>query len=421
MYTFLPHTAPMIWSFSKLQWDHTLDIDALLGEFYAKMYGPAAPTMERYFDTLEASWMENRPGRTTRWVHRNILAQAQSITPQAVDEGIALLAEAAAATDDPKIRERIAIHRDALQFAGYAIKAQGLTEQLTALAIDDRASADQALVWIEQMAQLAAEREPYWAAAFERDDLLGENLLGLRDKKYLQLGRVTRLETGSTTAALRVMAWTSENDPDRLGEVTRRLSGSLRGSVAETVRGWLYVQENNPPNRLTNGDFETEGTNEGAAAQTDWSTTGAPVGWSTWRSAGDTIFARQAGAGRGESTAAVITAAEESSVYLQTIDVEPGERYVVMCWTKSDPPGVNAGAKLMVRYRDRAGSWIEEEHLEPSVDATGDTLSWQPLIIAVTIPDSAGQMVVMPAVSGGAKGDALFDDVGVYRIEAGDE
>jgi hypothetical protein len=412
MYTFLPHTAPMIWSFSKLQWDHTLDIDALLGEFYAKMYGPAAPVMQRYFDTLEASWMENRPGRTKRWVHRNILAQGQSITPQAVDQCMALLDDAAVAADgDAKITRRIDIHRAALRFAAYAIKAQGLSEQLLNLKIDDAASNEQALKWVEAMSHLAAEREPYWQAAFDRDDLLGENLRGLRDKQYLQLGRVTLLETGSTAGTLRVLAWTSEHQPDRLPDVTRRLSQSIDGSVADTVRGWLYVQENKPANLLSNGDFEAAGANGDTV----------PSGWATWRSSGDTIFARQPGKGRHGSTAGAIADADSSSVYMQTVAAQPGEKYVVICWTKSDPFDVSASAKLMVRYRDDAGAWIKEDRFDASVSAIDGEPNWQPLILALTVPDSASQVVVMPSVTGGAKASALFDDVGVYRVDTAHE
>ena len=101
VYTFLPHTAPMIWAFAKLQWDHTLDIDALLWDFYSKMYGDAAPRMKQYFDLLERSWGEPREGRRG-WVHRNIVNQALSVSPQAVDAGFGLLAKAAAATPTPR-------------------------------------------------------------------------------------------------------------------------------------------------------------------------------------------------------------------------------------------------------------------------------------------------------------------------------
>jgi len=417
MYTFLPHTAPMIWAFAKLQWDHTLNIDDLLGEFYAKMYGPAAANMKQYFDALEASWMENRPGRDTDWVHSNVLAQAQSVTPQTVDRCLALLDDAtAAANGDEKIAKRIDIHRGALRFAGYAIKAQGLTEKLTQLQVTDEASAEQALKWIEQMAQLAGERERDWPAAFERDDLLGENLRGLRKQKYLQIGRVGVLETGSTTGALRVLAWYGEHRPGQLKTITQRMSQSVRGSVAATIRGWLYVQEHKPPNRLTNGDFETRGENQ-AAPQEDWSTQGAPVGWQTWSGDGQTTFGLRGGAGRGGSTAGVISEADSSSVFLQIVPAKSGERYVVICWTKSDPPGADMSLQLVVRYRDEADAWFKHEELEPMIRADANEPGWQPLILALTVPDGVGGLVIMPYGSGGKPGAALFDDVGVYRVE----
>jgi Domain of unknown function (DUF4838)/Carbohydrate family 9 binding domain-like len=46
-----------LYVFSKVCWDNNTDVDALLKEYYKKMYGPAAPVMEKIFKRLEYLWL----------------------------------------------------------------------------------------------------------------------------------------------------------------------------------------------------------------------------------------------------------------------------------------------------------------------------------------------------------------------------
>ena len=43
--------------FSKVMWDNSADVDALLDEHCRLMYGPAAPQMKEFYDTLERHWL----------------------------------------------------------------------------------------------------------------------------------------------------------------------------------------------------------------------------------------------------------------------------------------------------------------------------------------------------------------------------
>lgn len=236
VYTFLPHTAPMIWAFAKLQWDHTLDIDALLGEFYEKMYGPAAPIMKEYFDLLERAWNTPRPGREAKWVHRNIERQAMSIGPDDVDAGLALLEKALASTQDANIRARIEIHHAALRFAGYAVKAYACTREIESTEVNDETSAQRVLRLSEEIARLARERQPFWAACMERNDLLGDNLRGLYNyRKYLQIDRVGRLERGLPIGIARGLAWYRANQPDAYPAILARIEESVGKDTIEAA------------------------------------------------------------------------------------------------------------------------------------------------------------------------------------------
>ena len=414
VYTFLPHTAPMIWAFAKLQWDSTLDIDELLWDFYSKMYGPAAPIMKQYFDLLEESWNTPRPGREG-WVHRSIVRQALSISPEAVDQGLALCQKAINSTGNPDIQARIDVHRAALQYAGYAIKAYGLSQDITNTGVTDEQSAEKVLAMVSKLGAMAAEREEFWAEAPKRQDLLGDNLSGLIDKGYLQTGKIGQLEAGGFAGAMKALAWYAENGPDKLASVIERLQDVPGGSVTEMVKAWLWVQQEKPDNLMVNGDFEDAGANT-ERPEKDWVTEGAPKGWSKWSATPEAKFAVLGGKGRNDSAAASIANAQ-STCYLQTHKCSPGEKYLAVCWMKADPQDLTSGAKFGIRFRDEKGAWHERRDLEPSVTIAEAIPGWQPIVVLVTVPEGAASLLLMPGAGGQPEGArVLFDDAALYKL-----
>ena len=415
VYTFPPHTAPMIWALARLQWDHTLDVDDLLGEFYARMYGRAAPVMKQYFDLLERSWNTPRAGRTG-WVHRNIVRQALAMDPADVDAGMGLLERAMTAAQAPQPRKRIEIHRAALRFAGYAIRAYALSEQIVTTPVTDEAAAREVLRDARELARLAAEREVFWAEARERKDLLGESIRGLADKiGYLQTGKVTQLEHGGFAGTTRALAWLTDHAPDALNEALQELASSRGGSLAETIGAWLWVREHSPPSVLKNGDFE-DTTENTQSAEKDWKSRGAPNGWSTWSRTTAAALTQEPGRGRGGSVAASITGAE-SACFLNTCKAQPGEVYLCVCWLRCDPPRLQAGPRLSIRFRTPDGAWHKRSDFEPTVNGVEGEAGWQPVVLRVQVPEGAGSVLVMPGAGSQEEGAAvLFDDIALYRL-----
>jgi hypothetical protein len=413
VYTFLPHTAPMIWALAKLQWDASLDIDDLLNEFYSKMFGRAAGTMSRYFDLLERSWNTPRPGRQG-WVHRNIVNQALAISPEAVDEGMALLSQAAEQAETDVIRGRIDTIRAALQYAGYAIRAYALSEELIRMPIANEQDAQQTLDQALAVMRSSAERESFWATAMKRDDLLGENLRGLGGKQYLVTGEVANLEKGVAIGATRALHWYADQMPDRLAEVTEELMQSVEGGTADTLRGWLWVRESDCRNLVTNPGFEASGGESGPQRK-DWQSEGTPAGWSAWSRTGRAEFRSEKGGGRGGSNAASISRAE-SACYLQAIDVRPGQRYLCTAYAKAVPHGEDSGASMGVRFQNADGAWHPRRDLEPRVQ-TVPGQDWQSLILFVTVPEDAGRLVILLSAKAQPEGSSvLFDDVALYQL-----
>ena len=49
--------------FSRIAWDNSADVGAVIDEHYRLMYGPAAPEMASFFDSLEEKWVNRVAGR----------------------------------------------------------------------------------------------------------------------------------------------------------------------------------------------------------------------------------------------------------------------------------------------------------------------------------------------------------------------
>jgi hypothetical protein len=414
VYTFLPHTAPMIWALAKLQWDSTLDIDELLAEFYEKMYGPAASAMADYFSLLEQEWNTPRPGRDG-WVHRNIKRQALSVSPEGVDRGLDMLRQAIGLADNPDIRARIDIHRAALRYAGYAIKAYDLSQRIAATSVTGRQSADRVMRMVARVSRMAAEREPFWAECHDREDLLGQSIRGLGDHMgYLVNGHVGELEAGAFIGAMRALSWYQDHASDEFVAAVRRLQTPEGATLADTIRAWLWVQETRPQSLAINGDFDDTESNT-QKAERDWETGDAPPGWSRWSRTPSATFDLAENRGRADSVAAAIMGAA-SACYLQSHQATPGDKYLALAWIRNGSPGLESDARLGIRFQQADGSWHNRPDLEPTVTAIPGN-DWQLLVVTFYIPDGASSLLLMPgAANQRQSGEVLFDDVALYKL-----
>jgi hypothetical protein len=416
MYTFLPQTAPMIWAFAQKQWNPQLKIDDLLNEFYTKMYGPAAPTMKAYFDLMEKSWNTNRPGHDA-WVHMYIIRQATSISSEAVDQGMTLLNRAYNQAKTPVEKRRIDVTRGGLQYAGYAIQEYALAQKIAAMPIDSAASAKKARDAIVRFVNIIAEREKNWPEALKREDLLGENLRGLKDKEvapglsYLQTN-TSSLENPAIPGILRLLDWHHKNQPTQTLATTQELINSLpAGNIRDAISSWSWVQQNQPASLLKNGDFENTAENKTAAAQDDWSSDGAPAEWSTWRRLPEAQFLKAQGrTGNGIRTKSD-TLNGNAAVVIQNIKLDSSKKYLGMVWAKLADAKHATGTTLTFYFRTDNG-WLEGNDAKVVANASPNA-QWQPIIISAGVPEGATAMSFM---FGTDDGDAVFDDAVLYEI-----
>lgn len=419
VYTFLPQTAPMIWSFAQLQWDPQKDVDVLLDDFYSKMFPSATAGVKKYFELMENSWNTERPGHVG-WVHRNIIHQATSIAPQAVEEGMQLLDAAYAKTEAPVEKRRIDIIRGGLKFGSFAVLEYDLAQQLAVLAVTNQTQASAALQKVRKLADLIEERGTYWAQAEKRDDILGANIRGLsvikpgRSEGYLQRN-FAPLESPAISGIVRAVDWYQTNQPENAPQIIKDLVSKLPAGfikdALEASRFLAAATKSGAKSLLKNGDFEDNSKNTGAT-KNHWETKGAPVDWSTWSRMGLGEFVRTQGhtpASKGVHVSA--PASDETSILMQNLPVKSGERYVSTVWVKLAEPAHAADVVLSFRFRTKDGWYAGKGGKQHSIAAaSGD---WQKLTLAATVREGATSVSVMLGVSNTA---ATFDNVLMFQM-----
>jgi hypothetical protein len=409
MYTFLPQTAPMIWAFAQKQWNPKLKIDDLLGEFYTKMYGPAAPTMQKYFDLMEESW--NTPRFGHGWVHKDIIHQAASISPEAVDEGMKLLNSAFNQAKSPVEKRRIDVTRGGLQFAGYVIKEFAMAHQIATTPIDNAADAERALDRVKQFAALMKDRETFWPEAFKRQDLLGENLRGLKGIGYLQTDTAP-VDNPAIPGLFQLVRWYGKNQPDKAAALSQQIIDAFpEGDIRKSISAWILVQRHHPTSLLKNGDFDNAPQNNEAAVQKDWSAEGVPAGWSTWSHAGRMKFLKATGrSGNGFHLQSNVDGSDHG-VVLQKVELDPTKTYLGVAWVKLSDPLRALKVTLSFNFYTDKG-WFTGEGAK-IMSGVSPSTQWQQVVITAKVPKGATSMIYMLGTDGA---DAVFDDAALYEV-----
>ncbi len=91
---------------AKLAWDTSLDVDKAMTDLCVKMYGAAAPAMERYHRYLEESW-KNNPHHVGYFVEPVSLSMPKFYPPEMMAEANRLLSDAESVEADKLSRERV--------------------------------------------------------------------------------------------------------------------------------------------------------------------------------------------------------------------------------------------------------------------------------------------------------------------------
>lgn len=416
--TFLPQTAPMMWAFAQLQWNHRQELDPLLRDFYSKMYGKGAKSMEEYFNTMEASWNEMRPGHEG-WELRNIVKQTLSVSPEAVHKGQVLLDRAWNEATLPEEKARIDVTRGALQYASYAVFGYDIATRISANPINSQTDAQQTLKLAKELGDIIREREPFWLAARSRDDLLGKNLTAFYEKINRNGGRglqtdASPLDLKASTGLIALIDWYRTNQPQNLEKTSNELMQALgETSLRDALAGWIWVQQHNPPSLLKNSDYTQKPTGASAPSEDDWTTVANLASWQTWSRYDNPQMTRVAG--RTGKYALQITTAKavqgiNTSSLIQNVAVTPGKKYFGVVWVKGEAA---AGVTATLRFRNK-GAWASGQSLRTASPATLST-QWQPVLITATAPADSDAVAFQLSVTDGV---IAFADPALYELPA---
>lgn len=175
-------------------------------------------------------------------------------------------------------------------------------------------------------------------------------------------------------------------------------------------------------NLVQNGDFAAEGTNKAAIenARQDWKSIGNPQNWGSWQSPsgiGEGTFAQDDSVNHdGSQGGAARMSGIDRGVFIQGIDVKPGEKYAVRAWMRQMGHGVGS---ISITWQTAEGKWtdkIRNVMLYPQKSLKNGT--WQPIGGVVTVPEHAGHLILQLAAGGQHSPESViwFDDVEVYKV-----
>jgi hypothetical protein len=379
--------------------------------------------MKQYYDLLEKSWNTPRPGHNSGDYFRNIVAQAASISPDAVHEGMRLLDKAYDRAKSPVEKRRIDVVRGGLQFASYAVLEYDLGRKLSTLQIADKNDAEKGLAMAREFTSLVGGRDNFWAQAKARNDLLGKSIVKMwtpaawPGAPTLLQANFGPIESPAVSGIMRLMDWYATNDPKQSPRIAAQLTQGLPdGFVKNTLEAsaWLASAEGSKAKSLLkNGNLE-DGSPNTAQPQFDWETAGAPRGWSTWSSGktGEFRFAAGRNESKGFHVSGIAAGKKPTrSDLLQVIPVEAGKRYLGIVWVKLDDPSYASGTSLMLRFRDKNGWYDGEGEYQSATAAPTD--KWQKIMIVATVPEGATAVTWHLEAN---KTSAVFDDAAFYKL-----
>ncbi len=154
---------PMYYLMAQLAWDPLQDGEAVLADYYARAFGPAAKPMRAYFDVMEAAHQAiiERPD----WIHSGRMAKplsefmiAEAFSPDVLAKGRVHLKEAAElAAGNPKYTERVKFFSKGVDFTEQLIATMKVMNRV-------RESGGKDLEAVAEAQQLVAAREAFFDA-----------------------------------------------------------------------------------------------------------------------------------------------------------------------------------------------------------------------------------------------------------------
>jgi len=383
--TVWPMVGPSYYVASKLWWNPDRDVDKLINEFHATLFGPAAAPMARYWDRHEKVWLEKRPGKWFEGL-ADMVYEARMYSTEDLDYLDRQFVEAyGLAGSDMLIRERIRFFEGGWKLAEHYIREYHLLEQMQAAKAPE-STADAA----RQLLEVIHARRAYWVKYRQSPRFPGQERGPCEDYRYVieQLGRleVGRSEQSALSlVALRLASPSPEMYKALLAHYRARASAADAPLIRALDGAGVFELSRATPNLIRNPTFELGDGNQHLADAGHWVTRGAAQQWKQYVSAAGGSFSSDNGVARIHGT--------DAGMWIQTFPVKPGEQIIgtVEYRLRVDPP---ACAGLSVSWKDHTGSWLSN-YQTVGFDAKDLPRAddWQKVLFRHVVPDGAATIL----------------------------
>ena len=425
--TYWPFGGPMTYVVAQLLWNVDQDVDGLLKEYFATLYGPAAGPMSRLYDLFEEIHM--RPRHSGFLYEHSELAQFRPVKTADAVRMRALLAEARKAAPDGVIAQRVAYVVHGMEVPLTMMEAYSTAQELPESARMTTKTALARLESVKRMVSILENHDALWKQTVS-DETLSPILYTFPyppEGQYptMRNGWKVLVSTAIGDSLAALYRWKNENQPGRA--IGKQIQGVVDAYTADDYHRAIFRVKAGAaqfgPNLVENPGFEERTATGKHPIGPDWEPFADADGWSRWRHNADKgIFDLSEKEQHGGRYAARIAGADLGGCYITTIsNVKEGECYHAGVWVKNLGGALaepKSGVSLEIAWFDEEGSWTRgAENFRRPLTESG---KWTQLEILAQVPKGVSAAVLLLHVKGlEAQQEVVFDDVTFQKDTGG--
>ncbi len=420
-----PWRGPMGYVEMRLLWDVTLDVDALLDEYFTTLFGPAAAPMASLYALFEEIHLRPRSGGFLYEHYK--LDQFRPYTATDLAKMRQLLEAAHAAVEGVSIgyngqkgkeAQRVAYVSRGLMLFLDMLDALCLADRLGEAPTDDVAALQQ-LQCLEKIDVILRRHEQLYRETIASDPshsrrYLSDTCVAVREAWKQKVG------SAIAPALADLHAREASFDPRVREKIARQVVAFAADDLREMTFSYLAGRLATGDNLVVNPGFEELAQEFDFPPNLDWRPSPAH-GWTYWQRVFDTgAFDVATDMTHGGERAGRIRGIGDGCYITTVPGVQPGETYLVEAQvmnsaevTREDKPKV----KLEVRWLDANGRWTQQGIR--FADECNELNRWVPLQCLARIPDGAATAVLFILVSSLHDDETIHvDDVSFRKLVA---
>ncbi len=247
---------------SRILWNPEVDVDAITGDWYARMFRESAGPMGKYFERCERAWREQKTGHG-HWAYRLAAdpKQFEIFPSDVITECIGYLDDAAAMAESDLVRDRIHFFRKTFEITELLAGNYSAGADLQKLVDEGATIGEMAVAMREMIATIGATDADQFIA-----DRVGDDPIAFHPPKAAW---IVPLKSGAATQAKRWMirhiASGAVADAVASGDLNaEKLRGSIDAQVTEA-----FGSEGSADYLATVAEIRAIATKVGTAARTD--------------------------------------------------------------------------------------------------------------------------------------------------------